>query len=158
MFTGDTEGKLAARVFSGSPGHGVSLVSCGRVDMGAELDIVVRRERGFVVVKATGVIDISTVSRLRERLFEVADAGRPLIVDLQQITFIDSAGLGALIGAARRAEEHGGTLHAVCARPHTRKLLWLTGVDRRIPLSSSLDGAVASIAASGADRPATDPP
>ena len=57
-----------------------------------------------------------------------------------------------------RSEEHGGTLHAVCARPHTRKLLWLTGVDRRIPLSSSLYGAVASIAASGADRPATDPP
>jgi anti-sigma B factor antagonist len=126
--------------------------------MGAELDIAVRRERGFVVVRATGVIDISTVSRLRERLFEVADAGRPLIVDLEQITFIDSAGLGALVGASRRAEEHGGTLHAVCARPHTRKLLWLTGVDRRIPLSSSLDGAVASIAASGADRPATDLP
>jgi anti-sigma B factor antagonist len=126
--------------------------------MGAELDIAVRRERGFVVVRATGVIDISTVSRLRERLFEVADAGRPLIVDLEQITFIDSAGLGALVGASRRAEEHGGALHAVCARPHTRKLLWLTGVDRRIPLSSSLDGAVASIAASGADRPATDLP
>jgi anti-sigma B factor antagonist len=124
--------------------------------MGAELDIAVRRERGFVVVKATGVIDISTVSRLRERLFEQADAGSPLIVDLEQITFIDSAGLGALIGASRRAEEHGGTLHAVCARPHTRKLLWLTGVDRRIPLSSSLDGAVASIAAAREDHPATE--
>jgi len=125
--------------------------------MGAELDIAVRRERGFVVVEATGVIDISTVSRLRERLFEVADAGRPLIVDLEQITFIDSAGLAALVGASRRAEEHGGSLHAVCAQPHTRKLLWLTGVDRRIPLSSSLDGAVASIAASSAARPAADP-
>jgi anti-sigma B factor antagonist len=124
--------------------------------MGAELDIAVRRERGFVVVKATGVIDISTVSRLRERLFEQADAGRPLIVDLEQITFIDSAGLGALIGASRRAEEHGGTLHAVCARPHTRKQLCLTGVDRRIPLSSSLDGAVASIAAAREDHPATE--
>lgn len=123
--------------------------------MGAGLDIVVRRERGFVVVKATGIIDISTVSRLRERLFEQADAGRPLIVDLEQITFIDSAGLGALIGASRRAEEHGGSLHAVCARPHTRKLLGLTGVDRRIPLSSSLDGAVASITASRQDHPTT---
>jgi hypothetical protein len=129
MFAAGTAGKVAGRVFSGGLGHEVGLVLGGRVDMGAELDIVVRRERGFVVVKATGVIDISTVSRLRERLFEVADAGRPLIVDL----------------------EHGGTLHAVCARPHTRKLLWLTGVDRRIPLSSSLDGAVASIGASGAD-------
>jgi hypothetical protein len=36
----------------------------------------------------------------------------------------------------------------VCAEPRTRKLLWLTGVDRRIPLDASIDGALASAAAS----------
>ena len=76
MFAAGTAGKVAGRVFSGGLGHEVGLVLGRRVDMGAELDIVVRRERGFVVVKATGVIDISTVSRLRERLFEVADQRR----------------------------------------------------------------------------------
>jgi anti-sigma B factor antagonist len=120
--------------------------------MADPLNVTVRRERGFVIVAVAGEIDISTVTRLRERLFELADAGRPLIVDLEQITFIDSAGLGALVGASRRALAHGGSLHAVCARPQTRKLLWMTGVDRRIPLSASLDGALASVAAAkGAD-------
>jgi anti-sigma B factor antagonist len=112
------------------------------------LTITVRRERGLEIVAVAGEIDISTVPRLRERLLALAEGGQLLVVDLDQVTFIDSAGLGALIGAARRAAAHGGTLHAVCARPQTRRLLWLTGVDRRIPLSSSLDEVVASTAAS----------
>jgi anti-sigma B factor antagonist len=110
--------------------------------MGDELSVTVRRERGVVIAGVTGDIDMSTVAGLRERLFELADSGQPLIVDLNRITFIDSAGLGALVGAARRADAHGGSLHAVCSRPQTRKLLWLTGVDRRIPLTATVDGAL----------------
>ena len=117
--------------------------------MDEALAIAIRRERGCVIAEVTGEIDISTVARLRERLFELAEGSQPLIVDLNEITFIDSAGLGALVGTARRAAEHGGSLHAVCARPQTRKLLWMTGVDRRIPLEASLDGALASVAPEG---------
>ncbi len=79
-----------------------------------------------------------------EVALDIAVRSEPLIVDLDQVTFIDSAGLGALVGTARRAAEHGGTLRAVCTRPQTRKLLWMTGVDRRIPLESSLDEALAA--------------
>jgi len=116
--------------------------------MNERLTVEVRRERGFVVVAVTGEIDISTVSQLRESLFEQADNGSDVIVDLDQISFIDSAGLGALVGASRRAEASGGSLHAVCGQPHTKKLLWLTGVDRRIPLEESLEQALSSVASS----------
>jgi anti-anti-sigma factor len=112
------------------------------------LDIEVRTERGVVIAAVTGEIDISSVAQLRQRLYELADNGGTLIVDLNRVTFIDSAGLGALVGAARRAAAHGGSLHAVCARPQTRKLLWLTGVDRRIPLTATVDGALMLMAAS----------
>jgi len=117
--------------------------------MGDALGITVRREHGFAIASVAGEIDISTVGQLREHLFELADGGEQLIVDLERITFIDSAGLGALIGASRRAAANGGSLQAICAGPQTRRLLWLTGVDRRIPLSDSLDGALASAGASG---------
>jgi anti-sigma B factor antagonist len=116
--------------------------------MGDALTITVRSERGVVIAAATGEIDLSTVSQLRERLFELADSGGTLIVDLNRVTFIDSAGLGALVSAARRADAHGGSLYAVCSRPQTRKLLWLTGVDRRIPLAATVDGALMFLAAS----------
>jgi len=110
--------------------------------MGDELSVTIRRERGVVIAEVTGDMDLSTAAGLRERLFGLADSGQPLIVDLNRITFIDSAGLGVLVGVARRADEHGGSLHAVCSRPQTRKLLWLTGVDRRIPLTATVDGAL----------------
>lgn len=113
--------------------------------MGDELSVTVRRERGVVIAEVTGDIDMSTVPGLRERLFGLADSGQPVIVDLNRISFIDSAGLGVLIATARRASEHGGSLHAVCSRPQTRKLLWLTGVDRRIPLTATVDGALMTL-------------
>jgi anti-sigma B factor antagonist len=110
--------------------------------MGDELSVTVRRERGIAIAEVTGDIDISTAAGLRERLSGLADSGQPLIVDLNRVTFIDSTGLGVLVSAARRAAARGGSLHAVCSRPQTRKLLWLTGVDRRIPLTATVDGAL----------------
>jgi anti-sigma B factor antagonist len=115
--------------------------------MGDALDITVRGERGVVIAAVAGDVDISTVTQLRECLFELADSGETLIVDLNRVAFIDSAGLGTLVGAARRAAAHGGSLHAVCARPPTRRLLWLTGVDRRIPLAATVEGALMFLAA-----------
>jgi len=67
------------------------------------LTIGVRPEPGYVLVTAAGEIDIFTVARLREALFTLAGEGRPLIADLDRVTFLGAAGLGALAGAARRA-------------------------------------------------------
>ena len=116
--------------------------------MGGELSVTVRRERGVVIAEVTGDIDISTVGGLRERLLALADGGPPLILDLNGVSFIDSTGLGVLVAAARRADTHGGSLHAVCSRKPTRKLLWLTGVDRRIPLTDTVDEALEHLTAS----------
>jgi anti-anti-sigma factor len=109
--------------------------------MGEALTIEVRHDQGYVIVAVAGEIDISTVTGLRECLFELAASGRPLLVDLDQVTFIDSAGLSVLVGTAKRAAAHGGSLYAACARPKIRKLFRLTGLDRRIPLARTLDEA-----------------
>ena len=65
--------------------------------------IRVRRDPAYVLVTVAGEIDIATVPALHERLTLLAATGRAVVVDLDQVTFIDAAGLGALAGAARQA-------------------------------------------------------
>ena len=97
--------------------------------MGEALTIEVRHEQGCAIVTAAGEIDISTVAPLRKRLFELAASGAPLVVDLGQVSFIDSVGLATLVGAANRAAAHGGSLQVPCALPKIRQLVRLTGLD-----------------------------
>ena len=118
--------------------------------MGEALTIGVRRQLGYAIVTVAGDIDIATVTRLRERLFQLAASGRPLVVDLDQVSFIDSAGLGGLVGAAKRAAGYGGSLHVVCARPQIRQLFRLTGLDRQMPPARTLDQALKALAAARA--------
>jgi anti-anti-sigma factor len=59
-------------------------------------------------------------TRPLERLFELAAGGRPLVADLDQVRFFDSAWLAALVGTAKRAAAHGGSLHVDCRRNGAR--------------------------------------
>ena len=102
------------------------------------LTIRARRERGCVVVTVAGEVDIATVARLRARLSALAVGGVPLVADLDQVSFIDATGLGALARAARDAAAQGVSLYVVCDRPQTRRLFRVTGLDRQIPLARDL--------------------
>ena len=121
--------------------------------MGEALTIEVRHEQGCAIVTAAGEIDISTVTPLRERLFEMAASGAPLVVDLEQVSFIDSVGLAMLVGAAKRAAAHGGSLQVACALPKIRQLVHITELDRRIPLFHTLDEALVFRATTSTNPP-----
>ena len=97
--------------------------------MGEALTVEVRHEHGCAIVTAAGEIGVSTVTPLRERLFEAAADGAPLVVDLNRVGFIDSVGLATLIGAGKCAAAHGGTLQVTCTKPEIRQLVRLTGLD-----------------------------
>ncbi len=114
--------------------------------MDRALTIEVRRETEYVLVRVAGEVDIATVSGLRERLWALATAGRPVVVDLERVTFIDAGGLGVLASSAGRAAAHGSSLYVVCTRRQTRRLFRLTGLERRIPLAASLDEALLQLA------------
>ena len=109
--------------------------------------IQVRHEPEYVIVTLAGEIDYSVVAGLRERLFALASTERPVVADLDRVSFIDAAGLGVLAGAARRASVHGASLHVVCARRQTRRLLQFTRLDQVVVLSGSMDEALQLLAA-----------
>lgn len=117
------------------------------------LTIEVRHQQGCAIVSAVGEIDISTVIPLRERLFEMAASGAPLVVDLERVSFIDSVGLATLVGAANRAAAYGSSLRVACALPKIRQLVRLTGLDRRIPVARTLEEALEFRAATAPNPP-----
>jgi anti-sigma B factor antagonist len=116
------------------------------------LTIRVRHEPNYVLAAVSGEIDIATVARLRERLWALAASGRTLVADLEQVSFIDASGLGALAGAAGLAAEHGASLYVVCAREKIRRPFRLTGLNRTIPLACTLAEVLQILAASPQGR------
>jgi anti-sigma B factor antagonist len=109
---------------------------------GPELDdgltVLVRYEPDYVLVTLAGEVDFASAAGLRERLFTLASAGRPLVADLDRVSFIDAAGLGVLAAAARHAAAHGASLRVVCARRQIRRLFRLTRLDQAVPVAASL--------------------
>ena len=127
------------------------LAARSRPDEHDALTVRVRREPGFVLIVVAGEVDYASVDGLRVRLFRLAAAGRPLVADLDRVSFIDAAGLGVLAGAARQAAAHGASLRVVCARRQVRRLFGLTQLDQAVPVAASL--AEVQVAA-GADAEA----
>jgi anti-sigma B factor antagonist len=111
------------------------------------LTMQVWHQSGYSIITVAGEIDIATAPELRERLAALADSGRPVIADLDQVSFIDVAGLRALAAAARLAAACGGSLHVVSAQHQVRRIFALTGLDRQLPLTRTRAGALAGQAA-----------
>ena len=113
--------------------------------MDKALTMRVEQQGAYTLVTVSGDIDISTTDQLRERLTALAASGCPLIIDLNPVTFIGACGLGVLALAASRASAHGGTLHVASDRYHTRRLFRITGLHNYIPLSRTVDEALAAL-------------
>lgn len=100
-----------------------------------ELDIRTKREDGTCVLTIAGEIDVYTAPRLKDALVEAIASGcRNLIIDLEGVGFIDSSGLGVLVGALRRAKENDGAVRLVCTREGILKVLRITGLDKVFPI------------------------
>jgi anti-sigma B factor antagonist len=94
-----------------------------RVDCSSEADTA--------AITADGEIDLATVNTLRSAITEAMKQGAShLTLDLDRVTYIDSSGLGTLIGAHKRLEASGGSLTIRCSQARILRLLAITGLDR----------------------------
>jgi anti-sigma B factor antagonist len=78
------------------------------------------------IVRLSGELDIATVDGLTDRLIEIA--GSTVVVDLAELSFMDSTGLSALVVAKNRMESDGDVLMLTRPRPNVRRVLEITGL------------------------------
>ena len=100
------------------------------------------RHLDYAVLLVAGEVDISNAEAFRDHLQALVAGARPaVIVDLSLVTFMDSAGLGVLIGALRGIHRAGGTLRVVGTRSQLIDLFSVTGVHKLLPLHPTVAAA-----------------
>ncbi|MDO8589215.1 MAG: STAS domain-containing protein [Armatimonadota bacterium] len=106
--------------------------------MEMDLRILVKENGGVPVIELGGELDAYTCSRLRDTMIEVIENGNPtVIVSMLKVEYIDSSGLGTLVGGLKRASESNGRIAVVCTSPQIRKVFEITGLVRVFPLYES---------------------
>lgn len=107
-----------------------------------EFALTTRQVDGFDVVEVTGELDVYTAPALEDALGDLVDARRTdIVVDLSNVTFMDSTGLGLLIKALKWTREHDGTLRIVANSEKILKVFRVTGLDTVLPIHDTLAGA-----------------
>lgn len=95
------------------------------------------------VLQVAGEIDAYTAPMLREQIRELAAKGAVhLIADLGQVSFLDSTGLGALVGGLKRLREAGGSLTLVITVPRIVRLFQITGLTKVLAIHPSVTEAI----------------
>jgi anti-anti-sigma factor len=108
----------------------------------------VRWVAGVPVVSAPGEIDVTNVCGLRDAIRSCTNAeGATLVVDMSETTFCDSAGMNQIVRAHQRAVAASGELRLVVGSASVMRILAIVGIDRMLPIYTSLDEALVEASA-----------
>jgi anti-sigma B factor antagonist len=95
------------------------------------------------VIQVTGEVDVYTAPMLREQIRELAAKGAVhLIADLSAVDFLDSTGLGALLGGLKRLREAGGSLALAISTPRIMRIFQITGLTKALAVQRSVADAI----------------
>jgi anti-sigma B factor antagonist len=107
-----------------------------------KIDIEVSDQDEYKVLRPEGDLDVYTVGSLRDALGAIVELESPkVVVDLDSVPFMDSSGLGALMGGVRRLREAGGDLAISCTREQHLKLFTITGFGEGVSIAPTVEEA-----------------
>lgn len=110
-----------------------------------DLSLKARTQGPFQVIEVGGEVDVYTAPKLRESIVSAVDGGHNrLIVDVEKVDFLDSTGLGVLVGSLKRVRAEGGSLDIVCTHERILKIFDITGLDKVFGLHATVDAAIAA--------------
>ncbi len=109
------------------------------------MDIEVSQQTGVTLVVPRGDIDLSTADQVKRTLTQLIDGGQTkLVLDLADVSYIDSSGLGALVATMKQARAAGGNLRLCGLQDDVRSILEMTRLIKVIAVHSDRQEAVAS--------------
>lgn len=115
------------------------------IDQGAELEIQITDAGGYLMVRVVGDVDLESAPALTAVL-KARIGPRPIVLDLGGVEFMDSSGLGVLVGAHKETAAHGGALVLAAASPRVHKIFKVTKLHKVFALYETVDKAVESLA------------
>jgi len=111
-----------------------------------DLSLASRTEGDKTVVSVGGEIDVYTAPKLREQIVQLVEDGQyHLVVDMEEVEFLDSTGLGVLVGGLKSVRAHDGSLRLVCTQERILKIFRITGLTKVFPIHSTVAEAVEAI-------------
>jgi anti-sigma B factor antagonist len=110
-----------------------------------DLTLTTREADGKTIVAVGGEIDVYTAPKLRDKITELVGQGSyRLVVDMQQVEFLDSTGLGVLVGGLKKVRAHDGSLQLVCNQDRLLKIFRITGLAKVFVIHETADEALAA--------------
>ena len=107
-----------------------------------KVEIDIQDKGDYKVLVPVGDLDVYTVGSLRDALGKMIEDETPhVVVDLDGVPFMDSSGLGALMGGVRRLREAGGDLAITCTREQHLKLFTITGFGEGVSIAPTVEEA-----------------
>lgn len=109
------------------------------------LDVETSSKDGVSVVSLRGEIDVYTAPRLRQTLIDLVEGGATdIVVDMEHVDFLDSTGLGVLVGGLKRVKDRDGEMKLVAKQDRILKIFDITGLSKVFPMYGTLDEALGS--------------
>ena len=110
-----------------------------------DLSLETREAEGRTIVAVGGEIDVYTAHRLRDRISELVAAGNHrLVIDMEKVDFLDSTGLGVLVGGLKKVRAHDGSMELVCSQDRLLKIFRITGLAKVFTIHASEADALSS--------------
>jgi anti-sigma B factor antagonist len=128
-----------------APAPGQALLTLNRMAQEEFVDLKLdhHTKDGIEIVEVEGEIDVYTAPRLRELLIELVNTGfYQLVVNMEKVEFLDSTGLGVLVGGLKRVRAHDGSLDLVCTQERILKIFRITGLTKVFGIHDSVDEAI----------------
>ena len=102
--------------------------------------------REVAIVEVSGEVDVYTAPRLREALLDLVDSGHHnVVVDIRGVEFLDSTGLGVLVGGLKRVRQHEGSIQLVCTQERILKIFRITGLTKVIVIRATVEEALTNV-------------